>query len=708
MEQFQTPGVFVREQDAFGSSIVANQTAVPVFIGFTERANQVNGQDLGYVEGSENVHLPVLVRSMLQYVQAFGGADVTGTVLVASNGLQGADGFTSTIVKGDPASTYQPGLMHPAVASFFANGGGPCYIVSIGGYDDFRVTDTGPVDMAAIIKAIEVAESSTLLVPTDLIRYGHANYYNWGNQLVDHCQDSKRHFCVMDVHMAQQSVTFHEGDIANYRENMTSSALHYAAAYYPYLQSLTPYAYEVQRVMLNNRPLLQYSTEGYSFKASVTNQQNGRVLLQATYVSNDEENTPADLTISSATASDKAGQVEITVEEGAGIAITLYRDAEATTATQYGQATLEAAWANATPHLGYGLTFLSGLSDVDFIAEPDGENFDFEPVTAQFQGTNTWAAAGNTDEPLMITRSAGLPVAVKEVAVTITEGGEGAEVTEMEQDEETGALTIAIGTGIASATQLLTAINNYLNKPDAAAVKANFTFLPNQQWAGGPLTDVTIELSRRLQANGAIIAEVEAYLANNFINMPASPFMAGIYSRTDNNSGVWTAPANVGPTGVRAPLVALTDQQQENLNVDARTGKSINAIRTFTGRGTLVWGARTNAGNSLDWRFLNVRRLFIAIQTDISIALKAYVFRANVHNTWVEIKTALNSYLSGLFNQGAFAGQTPEGSFQVSVGLNETMTDRDVKDGIMRITIKVAPVRPAEFIVLTFTQMLPA
>ena len=138
----------------------------------------------------------------------------------------------------------------------------------------------------------------------------------------------------------------------------------------------------------------------------------------------------------------------------------------------------------------------------------------------------------------------------------------------------------------------------------------------------------------------------------------------------------------------------------------SNTGKSVNAIRSFTGRGTLVWGARTNDGNSMDWRYINVKRLFISMETDISKALEAYVFKANVHNTWVEVKTMIDSYLFGLYQDGAFAGTTPETSYQVSIGVGETMTDEDVLNGYMRASIQVAPVRPADFIELTFSQMI--
>jgi len=149
----------------------------------------------------------------------------------------------------------------------------------------------------------------------------------------------------------------------------------------------------------------------------------------------------------------------------------------------------------------------------------------------------------------------------------------------------------------------------------------------------------------------------------------------------------------------------LTNKQQENMNV-SDTGISVNAIRSFTGKGTLVWGARTNDGNSMDWRYVNVRRLFISMETDISKALEAYVFKPNVHNTWVELKMMIDSYLYGLYKQGAFAGSTPLTSYQVLIGLGETMTEDDILNGYMRVSIQVAPVRPSEFIVLSFKQMI--
>lgn len=187
--------------------------------------------------------------------------------------------------------------------------------------------------------------------------------------------------------------------------------------------------------------------------------------------------------------------------------------------------------------------------------------------------------------------------------------------------------------------------------------------------------------------------------------LPPSAAMAGIYTMVDNSKGVWKAPANVSLNTVVSPSVNITHYDQEDLNAPL-SGKSINAIRSFIGEGVLVWGARTLDGNSLDWRYINVRRTMIMLEQSIKIAAKAFVFEPNVANTWVTIKSMLRNFLTGIWKQGGLAGAVPDDAFSVHVGLGETMTPDDILEGIMRITVLVAISRPAEFIEITFQQQM--
>ncbi len=187
--------------------------------------------------------------------------------------------------------------------------------------------------------------------------------------------------------------------------------------------------------------------------------------------------------------------------------------------------------------------------------------------------------------------------------------------------------------------------------------------------------------------------------------LPPSAAMAGIYTMVDNARGVWKAPANVSLNAVVAPAVNITHEEQEDLNVTTQ-GKSINAIRSFIGEGTLIWGARTLDGNSLDWRYVNVRRTMIMLEESIRLATKAYVFEPNTANTWVTIKGMIRNFLTGIWKRGGLAGASPDDAFSVHVGLGETMTSEDILEGILRVTVLVAISRPAEFIEITFQQQM--
>lgn len=209
-----------------------------------------------------------------------------------------------------------------------------------------------------------------------------------------------------------------------------------------------------------------------------------------------------------------------------------------------------------------------------------------------------------------------------------------------------------------------------------------------------------------LKATSLTYVHILQEVRNKLNELPPSGAMAGIYTLVDNTRGVWKAPANVSLSMVNAPTVTISNDGQEKLNVDVMAGKSINVIRPFPGVGTLVWGGRTLDGNSQDWRYINVRRTLIMIEQSIKLATRAYVFEPNDANTWITVKSMITNFLVNLWKQGALAGASPDQAFDVQIGLGSTMTPNDILDGKMLITVKVAIVRPAEFIVITFQQQM--
>jgi len=215
-----------------------------------------------------------------------------------------------------------------------------------------------------------------------------------------------------------------------------------------------------------------------------------------------------------------------------------------------------------------------------------------------------------------------------------------------------------------------------------------------------------LEMKEIRDENTELYNKIKAELNKKRVTLPPSPAVAGVYASVDRDRGVWKAPANVSLSTVMGPTVKITNDDQEDLNVDPTGGKSINAIRSFTGKGSLIWGARTLAGNDNEWRYIPVRRLFNYIEESIQKASSFVVFEPNTAMTWLKVRTMIESFLDNLWRQGALAGATPEQAFFVHVGLGTTMTEQDILEGRIVIEIGVAAVRPAEFIILRFTHKL--
>lgn len=178
-----------------------------------------------------------------------------------------------------------------------------------------------------------------------------------------------------------------------------------------------------------------------------------------------------------------------------------------------------------------------------------------------------------------------------------------------------------------------------------------------------------------------------------------SAVMAGLYCRNDRQRGVWKAPANMPLPAGYTPLHTVTDELQGQYT----SGRAINMIRSFNDSNPVVWGART-LEDSDNWRYIPVRRLFNSVERDVDNAMKDMVFEPNTPLTWEKVRSAINSYLHGLWKQGALAGASEDEAYFVQIGKDVTMSADDIAQGKMIVKIGLAATRPAEFIVLQFTQ----
>jgi uncharacterized protein len=569
---YSTPGVYVKEISTLPPSVAQVSTAVPAFIGFTEKgeANQ-----------------PVRISSMLEFETIFGSyypARFSVNVLTDSDNSVRSIG---TVTRSSEDNFH----LYYALRHFFDNGGGSCYVVSVGAYGE-RKDKTETAFTAALDSAKKVDEP-TLLVFPDALFLARAKYYAVVDAALKQCSDLQDRFTIIDVHSGADQTELGTGTALR-QAALTTENLKYGAAYTPYLD--TSYSYG-------------FNDSGVTINEIVVNEKGSAVL-----------------------AIDKTKGVNIEV---------LYNDA----------------------------------LPADAAALPQAQIIE--------------SSSANANLPKIEISQNKLTITVQKLIAT--DEGKGNTLAHIK--------TAWLNMGLAARQKFELRFSGDETVKVSAVAPVSLVF-------PATLRNVSLDEPLIKENNSELYHRIKARLGQELVTLPPSPAMAGVYARVDRNRGVWKAPANVSLASVIAPSVNITQEEQGLLNVDPTSGKSINCIRSFTGKGTLVWGARTLAGNDNEWRYVNVRRLFITIEESVLKASAFAVFEPNDANTWLKVKAMIDNYLYGLWQQGALAGPAPESSYFVNIGLGKTMTSEDILNGYMIVEVGIAAVRPAEFIVLRFSHKL--
>ncbi|MDO8439009.1 MAG: phage tail sheath subtilisin-like domain-containing protein [Telluria sp.] len=180
--------------------------------------------------------------------------------------------------------------------------------------------------------------------------------------------------------------------------------------------------------------------------------------------------------------------------------------------------------------------------------------------------------------------------------------------------------------------------------------------------------------------------------------------IAGILARTDVNRGVWEAPAGIDTAlnGVEGLSVAVSDAENRLLNP-----LGINCLRAMNAAGRIVWGARTLQGDDLlgsEWKYIPVRRTALYIEESVYRGTQWAVFEPNDEPLWAQIRLNVGAFLHDMFRQGAFQGMTPSEAYFIKCD-RETTTGEDSNRGIVNITVGFAPLKPAEFVVITIQRI---
>lgn len=645
ISSIKTPGVYINEIDAFPPSVAQVATAVPAFVGFTENAPTPN--------------IVTRVSSFLEFQQLYGGApQPTGITVDLDANLLPTDNCTVL------ESKFK---LYNSMQLFYANGGGECYIQSIGLYTEAPAFDAATkTKFITGVAALEKYDEPTLLLFPDAVNLAFTDLGEVQKQALMQCQKMMDRFVIMDVKYDKAKTPI--ADNLDFRESIGTNNLKYGAAYYPYLTCNFPQAFRLSDINTALAP-------SGGFKQFFPN----------------DTNLKANITSFESLHTDVSG---IKVNSKAAIIANKLLDWTPTVNAAKLNTNLTKSWnlikvfAKPNDLTNSGLVAYVNADLVSIALKPVVQKLiDFRKAYEKLlkpDGVTLVTALALTINDIDFNGSWGLISAITESVAN-------------EYDGKLSNLIPVAGPIPAHSEPDFVKIQAELNKLHTLVVNTLDT-------AVNGVYKYELVQENNLISQMPIYGSIVAKLSQSMNTVPPSGAIAGIYAQTDGTRGVWKAPANVSINGIIGLTRDINDFDQEPMNIH-ETGKSINAIRKFTGKGFLVWGARTLDGNSNDWRYVNVRRLANMIEESVKKACMRYVFEPNVSQTWVNVKGMIENYLTSIWNDGALAGAKPEHAFFVAVGINQTMTAQDILEGRMIVKVGYAPSRPAEFIILEFKQM---
>jgi phage tail sheath protein FI len=659
------------------------ETAIPAFIGYTEKAEK-NGESLF------GRALPV--ESLAEFEAYFGRGPATS--------------FNAYLDSSDRVAAVEttlPYCMYDALRMFFDNGGGKCHIIAVSAYKTSGTLVDG-VLLQSGLAALEKEDEPTIIVSPDAVLTAGNGLYDFQKLALAQCAKLGDRVLLCDTKPSDETAagkTFADR-VQEFRDNIGISNLKYGAAYAPHLRSSIPRTIRYRDIVLRRGTPSAFSDASLEALTS----DNGMLQLIK-----DLKNAK--------TAADAIN--DIVKSSGGGILTAPNKTLEEQYKKLFDDYTLAAGDAAKTAAVQAIYRFTVKIA-ASLKAVKDA-------LPAKVGTTPVPASSTQTVSFVMRDDIAGLAAttdaieAFKKVGRHSKAFGEGTAADELITDDPTDAAT---DLGKALNVLGLTAVQ-YQALTDDAAVTAMYAGLADdvkneaaRKGVAGAMTNIlrffsavaaaaaTYEKTFDDSLEGAlgIYKQIKSAIASSASVLPPSAAVAGIYARVDNARGVWKAPANESVNSVYGPVFQISAEQQSGLNVDPVAGKSVNAIRVFTGKGTLVWGARTLAGNDNEWRYVNVRRFFNMVEESSKKSTEPFVFEPNDANTWVKVQGMLENFLIVLWRQGALQGAKPEHAFYVAVGLGKTMTSLDILEGRMIVEIGMAAVRPAEFIILRFSHKL--
>ncbi len=660
---YKTPGVYVEEIPKFPPSIAAVETAIPAFIGYTQ-FDKLRGEDLN--------QRAVPINSIAEFEEIFGTAPKQ-KVTIELDALNNFD-------KATPNSAF---YLYDSLRMFYANGGGKCYVVTLGAFPD-STNGLNPVPYDLAFASLEKEDEPTIIVLPDAVHLGNSGLYTVQQKALLQCGKLMDRFALCDM---EKAITKNEFDskVNDFRDKIGINNLKYAAAYGPWINASLP------RTMLRrNLRIVRSGSTTPDILSSLSSDANVKSLIETIV------QVEADI--------DGLGTFENTLSSGPANGTRKLEDEQAKRMDDY-RNLVNTTNANLQTALQAFAIFLTGtLTEVRK-----------RETNAPYPSTSFFKIKTDLEK---YRANSGLETALKGLAGhhKALNSASTPKINILANDDLATLLGFPNNAAMLGDASIPDYAPRYTGAVDdkaradiafealAGVSVAAFNFF---RFYTQTLTEYENKLNQALVESFGLYKTLVGKASDALNTIPPSGAIAGVYASTDRERGVWKAPANVSLNAVIGPAVKITSEDQTSLNVDVTAGKSINIIRSFMGKGTLVWGARTLAGNDNEWRYVNVRRLFNFVEESVKKATEQFVFEPNDANTWVKVQAMIENFLYTLWRQGALQGVKPEHAYYVAVGLGKTMTPLDILEGRMIIEIGMAAVRPAEFIILKFSHKMP-
>ncbi|MDL2307546.1 phage tail sheath subtilisin-like domain-containing protein [Desulfovibrio sp. OttesenSCG-928-C06] len=648
-KNYLSPGVYVEEiSNAYGT-VTEVASAIPAFIGYTEKT-ACDGRNLQGV--------PEPVSSYQDFVTRFGEA--APLYLKAINIKTDDRGRFSQVESVQVGKRF---LLHDAMRMYFANGGGNCFVASLGPYAENAGKPYDKAPFEAALEALEAVDDVTLLVMPEAVLLGD-DLYSVQQAALKHCDRRQNRFAILDMKEEDQngSILLNWQNQPDYdkwrlsyqefRDRVGIDSLGYGAAYTPYVVADVPVQFSYVDIRdyffnpedkSNPKPPLWLGDLDPTVKKSVqaldmaiADQTNLEAAVKEARIKLDSSAA----SIMEAVRKKLADFSESNMQTLAAVCFTLCGKLT-------GQIKLEAG-------------------DKDYSLSPDLAQHTLDELNRILEGIKK-SLPGYTPPQEPASRLAPLAL-LEELKATLA------------------------GLKPEKPGQLQPLLDEFV------------------QLFGDDLYQTTLRnverLSNGLAASSAVYRSIVQAVQTALRVQPPSAMMAGIYASVDRERGVWKAPANVSANSVLRLTQTITAQAQEVLNSDAVAGKSINALRTFPGKGFLIWGARTLDGNSMDWRYVPVRRFISMLEESVRRSTSWVVSEPNDASLWAKAKGTIDNYLLQKWKDGAVMGAAPSEAYYVNVGLGSTMNEQDILEGRLIIEVGVAVVRPAEFITFRLTYQM--